>query len=86
MFAYQLKYCKVHTFWSLGWLSVHSDPEINSNLDNLTEEWIWSIKGEAARVLICLTLLKRDFNTNVTETFKIFRTTFQDINTKIRSR
>lgn len=69
----------------LGQLSEPND-EILNNFEKITEEWTCGIKGEAARLLICVKLLKQDLLTNVTELYDIFLETFHEIYERISHR
>lgn len=70
----------------LGGFSLQYDDEVKKYIEKISEEWIYGIKGESARVLICLKLLKRDYLSNMTEIFDLFLKTFHGIYEQIRSR
>lgn len=62
------------------------DEDVKKNIGKISEEWICGIKGETARVLICLKLLKNDFLANMIDIFDDFLETFHGIYEEIRSR
>lgn len=76
--SYKLRISGIHNF--------ELDDETKLHMDKISEEWICGLKGEKARVLICLNLLRADLLKNIKDTFDIFLRTFRGIYEQIRSK